>query len=668
MTSRENAFSARPGGNVPVWDDERRMTALKAEPAEAPPPPESTGPRNFGGYVGAFDGMRGIGLVAVLLYHGGYTILPGAYFSISMFFTLSGFLITMLMLKEVARNGRIALGAFWLRRARRLLPAALVTLLGILLLRRYFTAIAPSRLRGDVLAGLGYIENWWLIHTNQAYGAIFSEGSPVQHFWSLAIEEQYYLFFPLLMIALHKLVVRNLRIAAVLAGLTAASFAYAASLSANLDRAYYNTFSRASEILFGILAAFLVARFDRDRTDGTRHTIDAVGIAAILGMAWLWSSIDLHDSFVFRGGTFLNSLFTCVVIVACLQPGIVARFLNVAPWRRFGSISYGVYLVHWPIFLVLDENRLGLGHNKTFVVRVAVTLAVAIAMYHLFENPIRRNKMLPGRAFFVAVAIGTAAVIGLAINLPDDDPNVLDLSTASPVSGQLTALKDTPPVAGDQRVMVVGDSMSWSVWVGLDEWGKTHHVQFGRYSALGCGVGGPGTLDYLGLVRSSFPDCGQWHHEMGKAVRSFRPDTVLVVIGLADISPRKFGDGRFHSLGDPGFDARLTQRVQRVARTLTSTGATLRWTTFPHVDIPFSSGGTGDPPFVENDPKRMDELNALVASALTDVPNASMLDLAGYMRSRPGGELDTAFRPDGAHLSASGTDEVARWLGPQLQP
>jgi peptidoglycan/LPS O-acetylase OafA/YrhL len=644
------------------------MTALKAEPAEAAPTPERTGPRNFGGYVGAFDGMRGIGLVAVLLYHGGYTILPGAYFSISMFFTLSGFLITMLMIKEVSRKGRVALGAFWLRRARRLLPAAVLTLLGILLLRRYYTTISPSRLRGDVLAGLGYVENWWLIHTNQAYGAIFSEGSPVQHFWSLAIEEQYYLFFPLLMVVLFRAVVRNLRIAAVLAFLTAASFAYAASLSSNLDRAYYNTFSRASEILTGILAAFLVAQFDRERRDGTRHTIDALGVAAIVGMAWLWATIDLHDPFVFRGGTLLNSIFTCVVIVACLQPGIVARFLNVAPWRRFGSISYGVYLVHWPIFLILTEHRLGLGHNKTFAVRVAVTLVVAISMYHLFENPIRRGKLLPGRAFYVAVAIGTAAVIGLALNLPDDDPNVLDLSTPSPVSGQLTALRDAPPAAGDQRVMVVGDSMSWSVFVGLDEWGKTHHVQFGRYSALGCGIGGPGTIDYLGLVRQSFPDCGQWHHDLGKAVRSFRPDTVLVVIGLADVSPRKFPDGKFHNIGDPQYDARLTERVQRVARTLTSTGATLRWATFPHVDIPFSSGGTGDPPFVENDPKRIDELNALVASALADVPGASMVDLAGYARNRPGGELDPDFRGDGAHFTASGTAEVANWLGPQLQP
>src|SRR3954469_19492517 len=194
------------------------------------------------------------------------------------------------------------------------------------------------------------------------------------------------------MVGLFRVFVRNLRITLVLAVLTVASFLYAASLSSNLDRAYYNTFSRASEILTGIVAAFLVAHLDRDRTDGARRTIDAVGIAAIVGMAWLWSSIDLHDPFVFRGGTLLNSLFTCLVIVACLQTGLVARALNVAPWRRFGSIRYGVYLVRWALFLGLTENRLGLGHNATFAVRVAVTLVVAIGMYHLFENPIRRGK------------------------------------------------------------------------------------------------------------------------------------------------------------------------------------------------------------------------------------------------------------------------------------
>ena len=622
--------------------------------------------KNPRSYIPAFDGMRGIGLIAVLLYHGGYTILPGAYFSISMFFTLSGFLITVLILREFANTQRIGLSSFWLRRARRLLPAAVVTLIAILLFRGFFTTINPSRLRGDAVAGLAYVENWWLIHTNQAYGAIFAEGSPVQHFWSLAIEEQYYLVFPLVIAGLFKLLRRNLWVALVLTGLMALSFLQAAHLSSQLDRVYYGTDTRASEILFGIVAAFLVTRFDRERTARARHTIDVVGVIAIGGMAWLWSTVDLHDPFVFRGGTLLNSFFTSVVIVAGLQTGIVSRVLNVAPWRRFGSISYGVYLVHWPIFLILNPSRLGMDHNSTFVVRVTVTLAVAIGMYWLFENPIRRNTMLKGRPFYAVIAVGTVAVIGIAIAMPNRDASVLDLSTASPVSGQITALGGMTRVAGDRRVMVVGDSMSWSVFVGLEDWGKTHGVQVGRYSALGCGVGGPGTLNYLGLIRPTFPDCAQWKQDMPQAVRAFKPDVVLVVVALADIAPREFPGGKFRSIGDPVYDARLTHQVQATARTLTSTGAQLQWATFPHVNIPYNAGGTGTPPFVENDPKRIDQLNALVGAALKPIPNASMVDFAGYSRSRPGGELDHDYRPDGAHLSVQGTADVANWLGPKL--
>ncbi len=626
-------------------------------------PTRGHGPRS---YVPAFDGMRGIGLMAVLLYHGGYTILPGAYFSISMFFTLSGFLITVLILREFATTQRIGLTSFWLRRARRLLPAAVVTLLGILLFRTFFTSIDPSHLRGDVVAGLAYVENWWLIHTNQAYGAIFAGGSPVQHFWSLAIEEQYYLVFPLVIAGLFKLLRRNLWVALVLTGLMALSFLQAAHLSSRLDRVYYGTDTRASEILFGIVAAFLVTRFDRDRTAVARHTIDVLGVVAIGGMAWLWSTVDLHDPFVFRGGTLLNSFFTSVVIVAGLQTGIVARVLTVAPWRRLGTISYGVYLVHWPIFLLLNPSRLAMSNNSTFLVRVTVTLAAAIGMYWLFENPIRRNSMLKGRPFFAVVAVGTAAVIGIAVAMPSRDASVLDLSTASPVKGQLTKLGGTNRATRDRRVMVVGDSMSWSVFVGLEEWGKTHGVEFGRYSAVGCGVGGPGTLNYLGLIRPTFSDCAQWTHDMPDAVRAFNPDVVLVVVALADIAPREFPGGKFRSIGDPVYDARLTHRVQTTARTLTSTGARLLWATFPHVNIPYNAGGTGTPPFVENNPKRIDALNALVPKALRDIANTSMIDLAGYARQRPGGELDPSFRPDGAHLSASGTKEVANWLGPKL--
>ena len=639
-----------------------QVDSVSATPVAAPAPA-----RNPSTYIPAFDGLRGFALCAVLLYHGGYSWLPGGFFSVSTFFTLSGFLITRLMLQEIQKKGRLAIGAFYLRRARRLLPAAILTLGFIVVFRSKFGAISPERLRGDVVAGLAYGENWWLIHTDQAYGAIFATGSPVQHFWSLAIEEQYYVVFPLLFWGLYRFLRKPVVVFGALVTMTVASLGVAAWLSSDLTRTYYGTDTRAAEILFGVLLAYAVARFDRaERSPSTRTTIEVLAFVGLVGTVVLWLSVDLHDTFVFRGGTLLNGLFTAAIIVAGLQRGVVTRFLSLAPWRLLGSISYGIYLLHWPIFVILNPSRLGLSLLPTFVVRLAVTITIAVLLYVLIENPVRRGRMFKGAIFFVVVAIGSAAVLGLAVTMRDSGAQTIDLAAAGPVAGQLDALAKTPAVAGDARVLLVGDSMGWSVSVGLTDWGRQHHLQVGRYTALGCGIGGPGTLEYLGLVRPTFPDCADWQQLMSTAVKDFKPDVALVVVGLADISPRRFPDGKFRSIGDRSYDARLTAKVQKMARTLTSTGARLEWATFPHVNIPYNAGGTGTPPFVENDPQRIDQLNALVGAALKSIPNASLVDFAGYSQSRPGGELDHDYRPDGAHLSVRGTADVANWLGPKL--
>ncbi len=638
---------------------------VATEPAS--PVGESAPARGPSKYIPSFDGIRGVALVAVLLYHGGYSWLPGGFFSVSTFFTLSGFLITRLMLQEMQKNGRLAIGAFYVRRARRLLPAAILTLLFILVARDSFGDISPERLRGDVVAGLAYGENWWLIYTKQAYGAIFAVGSPVQHFWSLAIEEQYYVVFPLLFWALYRVIRNPAVIVGGLVAMTLGSLVVAAALSSDLTRTYYGTDTRAAEILFGVLLAYALRRFDRpERSRATRTTIDALAIAALAGTVVLWLSVGLHDAFVFRGATLLNGIFTATIMVAGLQRGVIARFFSFEPFRRLGSLSYGIYLLHWPIFVILTPNRLGLSLLATFSVRLLVTFSAATLMYVLIENPVRSGRMLKGASFYVAIALGTAAVLGLAVAMPNSNAQSIDLNSAGPVAGQLDALVKAPAVAGDTRVLLVGDSMGWSVSVGLAEWGEKNNVQVGRYTALGCGVGGPGTLNYLGLIRPTFPDCADWQRLMGTAVREFDPDVVLVVVGLADIAPRRFPDGTFRNIGEPAFDARLKQRVRTMARTLTATGARLQWATFPHVDIPYNAGGTGTPPFVENEPVRIDQLNALVADVLASIPNASMVDFAGYGRSRPGGELDREYRPDGAHLSVEGTADVAQWLGPKL--
>ena len=250
--------------------------------------------------------------------------------------------------------------------------------------------------------------------------------------------------------------------------------------------------------------------------------------------------------------------------------------------------------------------------------------------------------------------------------LPDDDPNVLDLSTSSPVSGQLDDLRAMPTVPGDQRVLVVGDSMSWSVFDGLDAVGRDPRRAVRpllgprlRRSA------GPGPSTISGWCGSRSPTAGDWHRDLGTAVEAFRPDTVLVVGGLADVSPRKFADGEFHSIGDPVYDARLTRRVQRVR---------------PHAHVDRRAAPVGDVP-ARRHPVQLTVGPATrrswrtTRSAWTSStrssrrrsptsPTRRWSTSRGTPVNRPGGELDPDFRPDGAHLTRARSGDRPRCAPP----
>src|SRR5262245_42605972 len=211
-------------------------------------------------HFGALDGFRGLAVAAVLLYHAGVPWMPGGFLGVSVFFTLSGFLITRLLLTEHARRGRIDRQWFWTRRFRRLLPASLA---GIVLATAYTAAagtpVQRATFRGDGLAALADVANWWFIHTGTAYGALSAEPSAVQHYWSLAIEEQFYLLFPL--VAALVLVRRGGRsiFTVALAAAVVASTAWAAWGGLAPTAAYYATTTRAAELLMGALVAMVIS-------------------------------------------------------------------------------------------------------------------------------------------------------------------------------------------------------------------------------------------------------------------------------------------------------------------------------------------------------------------------------------------------------------------------
>ena len=290
-------------------------------------------------YIPALDGLRGAAIAAVLLFHHGLEGARGGFLGVSLFFTLSGFLITSLILAEHGDDGRIDLRAFWVRRLRRLMPAAL---LGLVLALGTTVVAVPAAQRAaavtDIQAALIWLANWRFVLADAPYADVGTLPSPVLHYWSLAIKEQFYLVLPVLAIVCLRRGRRTLT--AALVAITLGSLALQVVLPAD-DRVYYGTDTRAAELALGGLTA-----------------VGLVSVAVLTGAI---------------GGRF------------------VPRLLAWRPLRWLSLVSYGLYVIHFPVFLVLTPDRLGLGGVGTLAVRVAVSLLLATASLYLIEQPIRRR-------------------------------------------------------------------------------------------------------------------------------------------------------------------------------------------------------------------------------------------------------------------------------------
>ncbi len=409
-------------------------------------------------HLPGLDGLRGLAVIGVLLFHGGFTWAGGGYLGVSTFFTLSGFLITNLLVREFDARHTIGLARFWTRRFRRLLPAALlaIALIGVL----WWRVGSPEQLadlHGDMNAALGYVANWRFLSAGTSYADLFSAPSPLQHFWSLAIEEQFYLVFPLVVIAVMKLGGRRL-LTGVLAAATAASVLATLVLRDNLDRVYYGTDTRAAELLIGALLAVwwsgrpttTIGRHARTTSPDTRGPsplIDAAGFAALAAMFWAWWAIAQTDNRLTHGALPLYAVGTAVIIYAATQPGAVTRLLSFAPLRGAGLISYGLYLYHWPIFLLLDDNRLHWPTLPLFALRMAVTTAIALASYHLLEMPIRRGTLITTSRAALTAGLAGALIVASTAYVVTLDPPRSTVAFGDRVVGDLTQTVEIAPPA-----------------------------------------------------------------------------------------------------------------------------------------------------------------------------------------------------------------------------
>jgi peptidoglycan/LPS O-acetylase OafA/YrhL len=459
-----------------------------------------------------------VAVVAVLLYHGGVSWSSGGFLGVEMFFVLSGFLITSLLVAEWGRSGRIALRAFWARRARRLLPAlfALVAAIGV-----YYSLAGPTKaipgLQGDGISTLLYFSNWHQVAAGTNYFAASGPVSPLQHTWSLAIEEQFYVVWPLLVLGVLGLARRRgaseRRSLQVLLGLSLSGAILASVEMAllfasgrGLDRVYYGTDTRATGLLLGASLAIALAIRRKPNpahpAGGTRTMTpawarQALAAASLLVVALLAAGIvlaDGDDAWVYPLGMLATDAAVLVLIAAIvLRPQAAgARLMAQAPLRGLGKISYGLYLWHFPLFLWLDESSTGQHGVALLILRVTVTLAVSLLSYAIIEQPIRQRRRPTWVVRGLAPVGAGAAVVSLlmasaASSLPVGVPAAAKLPKAP------ARLQGTD---GPCQVSLSDSSQLGMVPVGTDKVAKF------EYGALG-----DSTLVWRGSATKTFQTC-----------------------------------------------------------------------------------------------------------------------------------------------------------------
>ncbi|HEX4490161.1 MAG TPA: acyltransferase family protein [Acidimicrobiia bacterium] len=618
-------------------------------------------------HISALDGARGLAVAGVLLFHGNH--LRGGYLGVDFFFTLSGFLITTLLLAESSRSGAVSLGNFWARRARRLLPALAVLMVGVVVYAQVLAKPGElSQIRGDAFATLLYAANWHEIFSHTSYFALFSAPSPLNHTWSLAIEEQFYVIWPLLFVVLLTRFKRATpkAVLATSLGLATVSSVLMVVLydPAHNNRVYFGTDTRAAAILFGAALAAALAAYGPPTRRSDRIALEISGLAGLAVLAIAWTRLDGQSSTLYRGGFLVCGLAATAIIATAVHPDrmLVARALSFGPLCGLGLISYGVYLYHWPIDVALDAQRAHLNGWPLFGLQTAVALAAAVLSYRYIEQPIRRGRVntvqLRRLTPVVAVALALAlfATTSGASSAPavaaPNTPSSANLMVESALVARQRATADAP------RVMVVGNSVAFLLARGFVDLQATPKPVVFNGSVLGC-IFPPEILRPPAEVNGGIVDLAPCHPAWeARAVAAFRPTVVYWIASTRGAIGGKYR-GQTMTGCSPLFDEVYERDLRREIAQLGRFGAKVVITTSAY------SRRDG----AANDPAQDDCENAMRRSVAA-ATGSQLVDLFSYVC--PKGECRSkidgvTLRSDGLHYEGAGADLVARWLYSQVR-
>ncbi|MGA0217339.1 MAG: acyltransferase family protein [Ilumatobacteraceae bacterium] len=475
-------------------------------------------------YDPSLDGVRALAVTSVALYHAGVGFAGGGFLGVDIFFVLSGYLISTLLVREFAVSGSVSLGSFWCRRVTRLLPALLVMVAVVLTVAVVAgNGSISETTRSDAIGTLLYSQNWAEILRGESYFELFELPSPFIHTWSLAIEEQWYLLWPVVVAIAVQRDRLLLWMTLAAAGFSALWMSYLATPE-DPSRAYYGTDARAQALLIGSAAALAMSRkrfFTSARGVKVMSVASMVGLLGCLGLV---VTVDDEQLWMYRGGFTLAALMSVMLIVGIRQSptSIAARLLAARPLAHLGRMSYGLYLWHWPVFIATDALWPTGNGVQLVITKLAACYVVAAMSFICVERPMRRRcSAHPAAAVALVIAgLVLVAVVLLVVNagssreedgriaavptmtspVVDDADERSDNSqvartadpTAEPAVGvsttSTTVASSTTIPTKNLSLLILGDS----IWLELAAWNRDHLLMSGwsitADTRVGCGT------------------------------------------------------------------------------------------------------------------------------------------------------------------------------------
>lgn len=659
------------------------------------------------GYQPGLDGLRALSVIAVIWYHAGFSWMPGGFIGVEVFFVVSGFLITSLLLDERARDGAVSMATFWLRRARRLLPALLTMLLVVLVWAALVgTAAQVDELRRDLPWALAYVANWGQILGEVPY---FASADPplLRHLWSLAVEEQWYLIWPVAFVALTRTAWTHARIAAVLAAAAGVVILLTAwwswsdqpqvhgpfGLLDGADRInvlYLSTVTRSSGLLLGAAAAF-VWRPWRSRTAAgvPARRLDVAAGAALGVLACVAIAAHVTDPALYRWILPMASVASVVAVAVTVHPAAVGTraVLSHPALVAVGRRSYGLYLWHWPVFVVLGATS---GSVWRFAAASVVAVAAAEACFRLVETPIRVHgvrgrwaKLAPVRwAPLGAAGVAAVAVVaGLAVWTAEPyDPALggdeVRFEFAADVDPAVGTGVDDAPVAGSSdtavttaapspvRLTILGDSQAHSLAINLPT-GIEETFEVTNGAIPGCGVLDRGrVLSERESFSNDFAVCRGWQDEWATAARG--AEVALVFIGAWDVFDVEV-DGVVIGFDTAEGDALFTASLRSGIDAVLAEGVEVGLLEVPCMR-PVPAEGAAVPPLPERgDDARVAHLNDLLRRVAAGYDaDVSVVDGPDEWCTDESIATDLGYRWDGVHVFRPGANLIYRAVAPTL--